>query len=204
MWHIDESKILSKQELVTVRADLDRRARRSVNSRQNRTIFLLATGCGLRVSEIAELRLGDVRIAQARPLIEVRNGKGGKRRRVPIWKNPSVQPWLAAWFAERSQQGAGLTDYFVCAQSKAAFGAKLDRRNLRARWISMCRVLGKDRQAGLTIHHGRHTCATALLHAGWPVQEVRDYLGHANISTTNQYAHLAFDEKRVPTDAFAF
>ena len=55
-WTIDVTKILSESEIARVLADLKRRARRSVNSRQNLVIFRLATCCGLRVSEICGLK----------------------------------------------------------------------------------------------------------------------------------------------------
>jgi site-specific recombinase XerD len=55
----------------------------------------------------------------------------------------------------------------------------------------------------LTIHSGRHTCASHLLAAGWPLPAVRDMLGHANIATTSVYSHVVVDDT-VPPDPFAF
>ena len=160
----------------------------------------------MRASEIGGLRLCDVRTGTHRPTIRVPAAvaKGGRARVVQVWKNPSIVPDLAVWKAERTAQGATGRDLFICGQTAAAQGKRIDRRNLRLRFISSCRALGEERCGCITLHHGRHTCATALLAAGWPVPEVRDYLGHASIASTNMYCHLHFDEGRVPVDAFAF
>ena len=65
-WKIDATKVLGKAEIAAVFADLKRKAKRSVNTRQNLIIFRLATCCGLRVSEICGLRCGDVRLGGGR------------------------------------------------------------------------------------------------------------------------------------------
>ncbi len=204
-WSVTESGILNRREVETGWAELTRKAARSVNTRQSRAIFALATFCGLRVSEICGLRLRDVKLAIARPVLEVPAtvAKGGHPREIPLWKLPTALACLSAWKAERQAQGAGLTDPLVCAQSRSALGRPLDRRNARARFISACRILGRERQAMLTIHSGRHTCASHLLSAGWPLPAVRDMLGHANLSTTSLYSHVVVDDA-VPPDPFGF
>jgi integrase/recombinase XerD len=204
-WKVTEANILSRREVERVWADLARRASRSVNARQTQAIFCLATFCGLRNSEICGLRLRDLKLAILRPVLEVPKAiaKGGRPRFVPVWKLPTALACLAAWKAERQAQGAGPSDYLVCAQSRSARGRPLDRRNARARFIAACGVLGPERQAMLTIHSGRHTCASHLLAAGWPLPAVRDTLGHANVVTTSAYSHIVVDDE-VPPDPFAF
>ena len=73
----------------------------------------------------------------------------------------------------------------------------------RARLVNACKVLGAERQGMLTIHSGRHTCASHLpaVRRGGPA--VRDMLGHANIATTSVYSHIVVDDT-VPADPFAF
>jgi len=61
-WNIDESQILSRQELAAVLCDLKKRAGRLPNVHMNLAIVRLACCCGLRASEIGGLRLGDVRV----------------------------------------------------------------------------------------------------------------------------------------------
>jgi integrase len=83
----DPTKILTRTELAAVLADLKRKAVRSKNSRLNLVIFRLACCCGLRASEIAHLRVDDVRVDLARPHLRIRRGaaKGGKARTAPLW-----------------------------------------------------------------------------------------------------------------------
>jgi len=205
-WKIDATKVLGKAEIAAVFADLKRKAKRSVNTRQNLIIFRLATCCGLRVSEICGLRCGDVRLGLRRPYLRVRkeSAKGGKARRVPLWWDQRTLADLEAWKAERKRQGAKASDFFVCAQSKAASGNQLIRQNARKRFIAACSVLGKERQAELTIHHGRHSFCSHALAGGRTLPEVRDAAGHANIATTSVYAHVPVDDDDGPGDLFDF
>src|SRR4030067_864719 len=86
-WNLDATKILTRSEMAIVLADLKRKGGRSPNARVNLVIFRLACCCGLRVSEIAGLRLDDVCLAGQRPHLRIRGdtSKGGRFRRVPLW-----------------------------------------------------------------------------------------------------------------------
>jgi len=204
-WKIDQTTILSRAEIAAVLTDLKRRAKRSVNSRMNLIIFRLATCCGLRVSEIAGLKLRDVRVGIDRPYLRLPKGitKGKRPRRAPLWWDSGTLDDLTHWKAERQSQGAKPPDYFVCAMSKAVFGKKLDPRNLRYRFISSCRVLGNERQEDVTIHDGRHSFCSHALAGGRSLAEVRDAAGHANVSTTSVYTHIVTDGDE-PGDIFDF
>src|SRR5579871_4683609 len=68
IWDLDESKILTRRELATVLSVVPR----SANQRRNRIIFRLACCCGLRVSEIAALRMDDVIVGVPRPHLRLR------------------------------------------------------------------------------------------------------------------------------------
>lgn len=204
-WTVDATMILSREEIAAVLADLKRKARRSVNTRQNLILFRLATCCGLRVSEIVGLRLSDVRLGVRRPYLYVRKAvaKGGKTRKVPLWWDQGTLADVTTWKAKRQGQGASKTDRFVCSQSKGTHGKPLDRRNARKRFIAGCKVLGQDRQREVTIHTGRHSFVSHALAGGRSLAEVREAAGHANISTTSRYAHVATADEE-PGDLFAF
>ena len=77
----------------------------------------------------------------------------------------------------------------VCRARRAYTGARC-----RARFKVACRVLGADRVAGLTIHHGRHTLVTYALGRGVSPVAVQQALGHSSLSITNVYAHLLDDD----------
>lgn len=213
-WRIDHSQILSRQEIKLVLDDLKLRGLRSVNSRQNLIVFRLATCCGCRASEIAGLRLQDIKTSVAQPYIYIAKAiaKRNKARKVPLWWDRSTLDDLIRWKAERQQQGAQATDYFVCVQSKRCFGQKLCRNNVRRRFQVACRALGTERlvigqdtygataqkqgqfyNKQLTIHHGRHSFCSHALAGGRSLAEVRDAAGHADISTTGLYAHIVQD-----------
>ena len=204
-WKIDPTKILGKPEISAVLADLKRK-KRSVNTRQNLIIFRLATCCGLRVTEICGLRLSDVRLGIRRPYLNIRKAyaKNHRPRRVPLWWDAGTLADLEAWLAERKQQGAKASDFFVCAQSKGVFGNYLTRQNARKRFISSCAVLGDKRQAELTIHHGRHSFISHALAGGRSLAEARDAAGHSNISTTSVYTHVAVDDGGEVGNLFEF
>ncbi len=204
-WNVTEADILSRAEVQQVIDELDRKAPRSVNTRQTRAIFVLATYCGLRVSEACGLTLGNIKARIARPVIIIPKAiaKGKRGRTILLFKLPTALRYLDGWKAERERQGAKPGDFFVCGQARGAHGNRLDRRNARARFISACKVLGAERQAMLSIHNGRHTCASHLLAARWSLPEVMKLLGHRNIATTSIYSHVLVDDE-APVDPFAF
>ena len=205
-WRVDQTRILTRNEIATVIEDLKRRGRRSVNSRMNLIVFRLATCCGLRASELCGLNVGDVRVGVARPYLNVRaaSAKGGKKRRVPLWWDRSTLDDLSAWKDERVAQGAKVSTPFVCGQSSAALGHHITRQNARHRFKVGCRALGYERCSDLTTHDGRHSFVSHALAGGRSLAEVRDAAGHANISTTSIYTHTAVDDDGAMGDLFGF
>ena len=204
-WRPDATKILTATEIGAVLSDLKRRARRSANSRTNLMIFRLATCCGLRVSEVIGLHIGDVRVGVPRPYLNLRREttKRRKARRVPLSWDQGTLDDLTAWKDARISSGAGPADPFVCSPSKRSAGKPLDRQNARHRFKVACRVLGPARVRELTIHHGRHTfCSHAAKLR--TLAEVRDAAGHSNIATTSLYLHVAGDDDGKIGGLFAF
>jgi Site-specific recombinase XerD len=189
---VDPTKILSRQELSAILAELRRKAARSLVTRQNLAIFRLAACCGLRVSEIAQLQIADVGVELARPHLRIRRGaaKGGKARIVPLWWDAGTLADLVSWKSYRLDQGGEHNDPFVPNRG----GTRLSRHTLRKRFRTACKMLGKERLASLTIHHGRHTFISHALAGGRTLAEVRDAAGHANVSITSGYLHVVIDD----------
>lgn len=197
-WNVDATMILTRDEIAAVLADCQRKAKRSINTRQNLIIFRLATCCGLRASEIASLQLRDIHVDNTpRPWVQVTNGKGGKNRRVPLWWDKGTLADLRGWKLFRAGQGAKPTDPLICTQATGKAGSPLHRNNIRLRFKAACTVLGKARVDTLTVHHGRHSFVSHALAGGRSLAEVRDAAGHANISTTSIYTHIAVDDDSV-------
>jgi integrase len=181
---VDSTKILSRRELAAVLADLQRKATRSANSWLNLILVRLSCCCGLRVSEIAGLRISDVRVEASRPHIRIRRGasKGGRSRIVPLWWDSGTLADLAKWKAERLRLGATADQLFVASQ-RPGRGLQLpSRHTLRRRFRTACKVLGRERLETLTIHHGRHTFISHALAGHRTLAELRDAAGHANVS----------------------
>ena len=113
----DATKILTRRELAGVLVDLNRKASRSKNTRLNLVLFRLACCCGLRASEIAQLRLDDVRVDLERPHLRIRRGaaKGGRPRIVPLWWEADTLCDLRQWREQRLQAGATPRAPFVAS-----------------------------------------------------------------------------------------
>jgi len=203
-WRIDSSRILTRSELAAVLADQARKARRSPSTQMNLVIVRLACCCGLRASEIAKLRVGDVRTGVAKPTIRIRKavGKGGKARVVPLWWDAATLADLTAWRAEREPSGPDAL--FICSISSDKAGRALTRQALRKRFLTACKVLGTARVEILTIHDGRHSFVSHALAGGRTLAEVRDAAGHASIATTSIYTHVAVADDGTPGSLFSF
>ncbi len=194
---VDRSRILTKEEIIRVLADLKRKARRSPNTKLNLTVFRLAACCGLRVFEIRALNLADVRVDSTRPTVHVRHGKGDKARRVPLHWDRGTLADLVDWKRERQTDGAGPDDPFICSLVEGYRGQRLSLRALQYRWRSAIKIIGKERVEELSIHCGRHSFVSHSLAGGRNLTEVRDAAGHASFSTTSLYAHLIDDNEGI-------
>jgi len=196
---VDATKILSRRELAAVLADLQRKASRSANSWLNLILVRLSCCCGLRVSEIAGLRISDIRVEASRPHIRIRRGasKGGRSRIVPLWWDSGTLADLAKWKAERLRLGATSEQLFVASLRPGRGTRTLSRHTLRRRFRTACKILGRERLETLTIHHGRHTFISHALAGHRTLAEVRDAAGHANVSITSAYLHVAVEDDGV-------
>jgi integrase/recombinase XerD len=201
---IDSTKILTRRELSIVLAELKRKAGRSPGTWLNLIIFRLAACCGLRVSELASLRLTDVRVEVSRPHVVIRRGaaKGGRSRTVPLWWDAGTLADLSAWKEQRFAHGAKPEEIYVASPRRGSTGRRLSRHTLRKRFRTACKPLGAARLESLTIHHGRHTFISHALAGGRTLAEVRDAVGHGNVSITSGYLHVAVDEEDMVGNLF--
>jgi len=116
---------------------------------------------------------------------------------VPLWWDSGTLADLAKWKAERLRLGATPDAPFVASLCLGRPMKTLSRHTLRRRFRTACKVLGRERLETLTIHHGRHTFISHALAGGRSLAEARDAAGHANVSITSAYLHVAVEDDEV-------
>ena len=156
--------------------------------RRNHCMIEVLYGCGLRVSELIDLKMSNINFKESYLKVE---GKGDKARFVP----------LAAYTAELIKQ------YIKEIRSKYKINKKCeDILFLNSRGSSMSRVIvfiiikELTEMAGInkkiSPHTFRHSFATHLLQNGADLRYIQEMLGHSSITTTEIYTHLKNEELR--------
>ena len=174
--HLPE--VLSTEEVDALETSIDMS---KAESHRNRAIIEVLFSCGLRVSELVNLKLSNLYLDEQ--YIRV-IGKGSKERLVPISERAIRE--LGFWFDDR--QGLkikpGEEDYVF-----------LNRRGAHlTRTMILIMVKQQAEEAGIrkTIspHTLRHSFATALLEGGADLRVIQALLGHESIGTTEIYTHI--------------
>lgn len=150
----------------------------------HRNLAILETlyGCGLRVSELTELRLSQLHFSE--DFIAV-IGKGSKERLVPI-NTSAIQR------VEQYRDEIRIHQSIPRGQEDYLFLNRRGRRLTRAMVFHIVKTLSS--QAGISKrvspHTFRHSFATHLIHNGADLRAVQEMLGHSSITTTEIYTHL--------------
>lgn len=147
-------------------------------------IFELLYGCGLRISELVGLSLGDLDLAERWLLVR---GKGKKERQVPFGGKAAVA--LDRYLSERQAKPEN-TAVFVNHR-----GGRLTDRGARGIVKLYAALVGGD--PSVHPHSFRHAFATHLLADGADLRSIQELLGHAQLSTTQKYTQVSL------TDLFA-
>jgi integrase len=200
-----KNRILTDGEFQRVLADLAKRGKRSVESRQNRIIFRLACCSGLSPGEIAALQLRDVQVDSDRPVIEVckarpRDGDVSRKARIiPLSIDAEHAKDITAWRELRDKQSQGdRLAPFLCSQRAPSFGKPISRNAISQKWKTAIRCLASERVRQLSIFCGRHTFIYRLLVAGVNIRKVQALAGHAALELTSTYQELLHEPEYVP------
>lgn len=145
-----------------------------------RLAALLLIATGLRVSELAAIRLGDIDIEQRAIRIF---GKGSRERQVFL-SDDAMTDLLKRYVAAKHPTGRPSDRLFVNTQGLPAVSSCI-----RSRIKALANSGGLARK--ITPHMLRHTAATALLEAGVDIRIVQRLLGHQTIATTQIYTHVS-------------
>jgi integrase/recombinase XerD len=149
---------------------------------RNRAMLEVFYAGALRVSEIISLKLEDVKLDMGYVLVR---GKGDKERIVPLGRN--AQESLAQYLREaRPRLTAGKT-------SPLLFTGRGAKKLTRQRVWQMVGAASSSTGRHASPHMLRHSCATHMVENGADLRTVQTILGHADISTTQVYTHVALD-----------
>ena len=167
--------------LASPRAVNDSRLAAALAARDHAMLEVFYAGA-LRVSEIVGAKLEDLKLEMGYLLVR---GKGDKERIVPLGK--SAQQALAEFLREaRGVLAAGKS-------SPVLFLARGAHALTRQRVWQMVRAASAASGRTASPHMLRHSCATHMVENGADLRTVQTILGHADISTTQVYTHLALD-----------
>lgn len=171
-------EVLSTDEIDQIQKSIDLS---KPEGQRNKTIIEVLFSCGLRVSELVNLKLSNLYLEEG--FVRVM-GKGSKERLVPI-SSKAIRE-LQYWFADRNlmkiQQGE--EDYVF-----------LNRRGKHlTRTMILIMLKRQAVAAGITKtispHTLRHSFATELLKGGADLRAIQAMLGHESIGTTELYMHI--------------
>ncbi len=156
--------------------------------KRNQCILEVLYGCGLRVSELVDLKISNINFKENFIIVE---GKGEKTRLVPLAKSTADC----------------ILDYIKNVRGNAKINKKFeDILFLNTRGTNMSRVIvfiiikELTQKAGInksiSPHTFRHSFATHLLQNGADLRFIQEMLGHSSITTTQVYTHLKTEELR--------
>lgn len=181
---------LTNNEIDALLAAPDRSTPRGL---RDAAMIMLMYAAGLRVSELVELRMGDVDFLRGTvtPL-----GKGGKRRVVPVADVAlalvrryldEVRPGTLEALGKRGEKP---TDHVFVSPRGGGFTRMSFFKNLREQ------LLRAGIAKKISPHKLRHSFATHLVARGADLRAVQTMLGHVNVTTTEIYTHVARDHVR--------
>ncbi len=170
----------------------------AIASRDRAMLELLYAGA-LRVTELVNAKLADLKLESGYMLVR---GKGDKERIVPLGRpaQDALSQYLStgrtALAQAKAAKAAGNTNTAATGNSALLFVARGGRKLTRQR---VWQMVGKASAASgrhASPHMLRHSCATHMVENGADLRTVQTILGHADISTTQVYTHLALDRLR--------
>ncbi|WP_119396400.1 integron integrase [Salinibius halmophilus] len=216
--------VLNPAEVSAILANLEAR---------DRLIISLLYGCGLRINECLNLRVGD--IDSQRSSITVRNTKGKRDRTTLLPKSlvsevvsqrekaiisqakdnqagfgPSIPPALARKYPNAWQEPCWMYMFPSIQSSIEPMTGKLARHHLHRSVVqkSLKRaVKAASISKRVTCHTFRHSFATELLRSGTDIRTVQELLGHSDVKTTQIYTHIIGEHyagTNSPLDTIAF
>jgi site-specific recombinase XerD len=145
----------------------------------DRTLFLLMLRCGLRVSEVVQLKVSDIDWPQQ--ALRIEQGKGRKDRRVYLSADAVAS--LRECVQRRPSGVPGDAVFWNQKRPSRPLSVKAIQKKM-ARYANAAGIM-------VSCHSLRHTFASNLLEQGAEIVSIRELLGHASISSSERYAKLS-------------
>ena len=172
-------EVLTVEEIDRIIATVDRS---KAEGQRNRATLETLYSCGLRVSELVNLKLSDLYFDEGFIKVE---GKGNKQRLIPI--SPRAINEIKLYFTDRNQieVKSGHEDFVFISLRR---GKRLSRIMI----FHMIKELAQQASITKNIspHTFRHSFATHLLEGGANLRAIQCMLGHESIATTEIYTHI--------------
>lgn len=171
-------EVLTVEEIDAMIAAIDPE---SAEAQRNRAIMETLYGCGLRVSELVNLEMGNIYADEHYLVVQ---GKGDKQRIVPM-SDRSIDE-IRAYLPERETLSIAPSDRHILF---------LNRRGRRLTRVMIFYIIKRLAEAAgirrnISPHTLRHSFATHLLEGGANLRAIQQMLGHESIATTEIYLHV--------------
>ena len=183
-FHLPE--ILTLEEIDSLIENIDLSTK---EGQRNRTILETLYSCGLRVSELCNLKISDLFLEEGFIKVE---GKGSKQRLIPI--SPRAIRELHLYFIDRNQISIkkDYEDYVFISKR----GTNISRIMVFHIIKTLAEAIGLKKR--ISPHTFRHSFATHLLEGGANLRAIQCMLGHESIGTTEIYTHI--DKSRLRSE----
>lgn len=176
-----EREILTTQEIKALYNAADE----TILGLRDRAMLSVYYGCGLRSNEGLSLNLSDVMVEKG--LLYVRKGKGYKERYVPFTEAVKTDFRLYLQECRPKLVKQRDEDAFLVNNQGQRIGSSTQSSRLKT-LLSQANI---TKPIGL--HNLRHSIATHLLKSGMQIEDIAKFLGHAYISSTQIYTHIAHE-----------
>ncbi|MFC4263840.1 tyrosine-type recombinase/integrase [Ferruginibacter yonginensis] len=155
---------------------------------KHRVLIALLYGCGLRCSEVRNIKVYDIDLERA--VVHIRQAKGRKDRYVPLGTNLTtiLEKYIRLfkptdWLFTGSRWANNTSRFF------SVYEHQYGQRSVQWAVARAAQLAGVKKH--INVHSLRHTYATHLLEDGVNILTIKELLGHANVKTTMIYLHVA-------------
>ena len=171
-------EVMTVEEIDLLIGSIDRGTK---EGQRNRAILETLYSCGLRVSELCNLKLSELYFEEGFIKVE---GKGSKQRLVPI--SPRAIKEIRLYFTDRNLMKIkpGFEDFVFISN----FGKNISRIMVFHIIKELAERIGLKKK--ISPHTFRHSFATHLLEGGANLRAIQEMLGHEKITTTEIYTHI--------------